>query len=268
MKRSLSGGVLLLACAALGCNPGSTTGSGSAPQTRDSKPAVKDLPVVGVDQVDLAKEWKADAKAVQQKYSGKRVEVSGVVWLSTSNNAGGQPMVILQGSADPKNPATFLTQGIQCMFPAADEEKVNGLAAGQKVKVRGTLGEFGAGVPLLDCELAEAGTSTAVKATVDQLVADFKASKQEAEKKYDQKSVLVEAPVADVQWDAGKKRVTFVLEGKDGAKVEVLCECDLNEKLRPRLEAVKKGDTIKVMGQGQAGPFDPAINLRNGKLLK
>jgi hypothetical protein len=62
--------------------------------------------------------------------------------------------------------------------------------------------------------------------------------------------------------------VTFVLEGKDGAKMDALCECDLNEKLRPSLEAVKKGDTIRVMGQGLASQFDVAISLRHCKLLK
>jgi hypothetical protein len=177
MKRSLSGGVLVLVCVAVGCRSGSSPSGGSGSPNKDSKSAVKDLPVVAVDQVDLAKEWKADNKAAQQKYSGKRVEVSGVVWLASNNNNGGQPMVTLLGSGDPKNPATLLTQSIQCMFSNADADKVYELATGQKVKIRGSLGEFGAGTPLLDCDLAETGPSTAVKATVSQLVADFKADK-------------------------------------------------------------------------------------------
>jgi hypothetical protein len=62
--------------------------------------------------------------------------------------------------------------------------------------------------------------------------------------------------------------VTFTLEGRSGAKLDATCDCDINEKLRPRLKAVKKGDTVKVQGKGMASKFDPAIYLHDCRLLK
>ncbi len=265
MRRHLGVCGFLLACVLLGCGSGSTTKSVTATvtQAKDPGPAVKDLPVVAVTDGELSKEWKADRGTVEKKYAGKRVEVSGTVWMVSNNNATGFPMVMLEGDMNPKEPTSIYSQGIQCTFPEADANKIAELGKGQKMKVRAVLGkQYGACIGLPDCELVETGPSTVIKATVDQLVADYKADREEARKKYDEKSIRVEAPVGDLKWE-DDKRVTFTLEGKAGAKLDVLCECDINEKLRPALKAVKKGDTVKIQGQGQPSP-----GLDHGELLK
>jgi tRNA_anti-like len=256
MNPRVAMGGFLLACMGIGYNSGCSTGpvppqvsKPTAPAAKETAPAAKDLPVVAVTDAELSKEWGADEQATIKKYAGKRLEVSGTVWMATNNNATGLPMVMLEGSMEPKDPTSIYRKGIQCLFPEADMDKVSELAKGQKVKVRGVLGEHGACAGLPEATLLETGPSTAITATVDQLVADVKADLDEATKKYNGKSIRVEAPVADVKWDG--KRVTFTLAGKSGAKLDAMCECDINDKLCPRLQAVKKGDTVKIQGEGQ-----------------
>jgi hypothetical protein len=212
-----------------------------------------------VDLVTLATERDADQEAWQRKYGGKLIEVSGMVQTADTNNVLEAPMIVLGSSKG------IEAKTIHCQFTANAEDRVNELAKGQNVKVRGTLDQVG--LMLHGSQFVETGPSSAVKATVDQLVADYKASQPEAEKKYHKKPILVEAAVADVKWDKGKEDVTFVLEGKSGTKMEAHHERLINEKLRPKLQAIKKGDHVRLIGEGAAFPNDK-IHLNYCKLLK
>jgi hypothetical protein len=236
---------------------------------KDESDRRKKPPVVAITEEDLAKEWKASREETQKKYKGKRLEVSGVVYSADSNNPAELPMVTLLGAQEKKGKIDQQTT-IHCRLPESDESKVDQLARNQKVIIRGVFSEISGGAPLLvDCELGEVGPSTAVEAKVDELVSTFKKDRKEGEKNYHQKSIVVEAKVAEIKWDGDKKRVTFILEGGPEARLPVTCECDFNKKLRPRLEAVKEGQTIKVNGEAAASAeYDSEIKLRDAKLLK
>jgi hypothetical protein len=219
---------------------------------------------VAVKLDELIQECKANSKEAETKYADKRVEVTGIVWFAHSDNTARAPMVALTGSLDAKTglPGNILP----CRLDVKDEDRVDLLAKGQTAKVRGLLSAFGAG--LAECELLEAGPPTARNVTVDELASAFAGDKEAMETKYHKKPVLVQGPVAEVKWGQQNAFVEFILSGSGDSRLTVMCECQHNPRVREKLQAVQKGQTIKVLGECAASQFSTEVRVESGELLK
>jgi hypothetical protein len=276
MKRMMLSLLLCISIAIAGCSSSSTTAGGGSNPDKSDKPGggsttgpakvnLKDLPAVALKAEDLFKEFKADRDAVNSKYKGKSIEVSGIVFMSHRNNAAAQPVVWLEGKKDTKN--AFDT--IQCVMDSSDEGRVDELAKGQTAKIRGVVAEFGDG--LINCEFVETGPTTAIKESISELVSAFEKDKKQAGAKYDDKDVRLTGKVAELKWEG--KVLTIVLEdtaskAKTPARIEVRCEADINPKLKTKLDKIAQGQNVEIQGRCQASEFDSKINVISGKVLK
>lgn len=106
-------------------------------------------PVV-VSAADLIRDFQDDPAAADRKYTGKYLEVTGVV-ERTGHGRYDRPFALLTGGKDDK-----ATLKVECFFDsadAADEARIKRLAPGDKVTVRGEFDGHVANVLLRDCML-------------------------------------------------------------------------------------------------------------------
>jgi hypothetical protein len=193
----------------------------------------------------FGKEFQTDRKAFETKYKGKVVEVSGTVW-NTRPPTGD---VLLHGN---KNKEAFIGEYVSCTPMAKLQEQLRGLARGQQVTVRG---KTDGSLPSLgDCEFVKVGASTAIPTTVAALDAEFKKNRDAAEKKYDEKSVVVKVKVLDAKTE-DKKVIWTVTDaaGKGTAKIKAWADPLLDDKFLKELEMVKAGDVIVLIAEAQPG---------------
>jgi hypothetical protein len=101
-----------------------------------------------------------------------------------------------------------------------------------------------------DCEFVKVGASTAIPTTVAALDAEFKKNRDAAEKKYDEKSVVVKVKVLDAKTE-DKKVIWTVTDaaGKGTAKIKAWADPLLDDKFLKELEMVKAGDVIVLIAE-------------------
>jgi hypothetical protein len=106
---------------------------------------------------EITKEFVENKDAAQEKYAGKAVLVEGSVRKSDIGPVNKDRRISIAGYADGKS---GFTKVVVCPFPKGDKAfaAASKLAAGQKVKIRGTFESAVQGnVFLSKCELVEAG---------------------------------------------------------------------------------------------------------------
>jgi hypothetical protein len=254
-------------CVALvGCGGGSSSSiakdNKDNKSTDDSKPK-KPLETVSVPAEEYIKEWKTDKDAAKKKYADKMIELSSTVMSVAIDTNGDQPMVFLTVGKDP-----LKAEMIQCVFPLSDEKSVH-LTKGQTVKIKGKIPEFGIIAALIDCEVVEAGKSTALEVTAADLAMELAVNREKFSEKYHDKAVIVKGKVADIKVEP-KQSYRFILETPDkNVEVVVLCLCSISDKVRDQLAKVTKGQEIQASGEGEAYSFGPAkITVTRALLLK
>jgi hypothetical protein len=106
---------------------------------------------VVVAAVDLLQEFETDRAAADEKYTGKYLEISGVVERSGRGRYD-RPFVILSGADE------TATLKIECFFELAekkDEVRIKRLGKGQSITVRGEYDGQISNVQLRECVLVE-----------------------------------------------------------------------------------------------------------------
>jgi hypothetical protein len=167
-------------------------------------------------------------------------------------NSENTPEVTLVGSADKLG-----FDIVQCQFPMGNRNAILALVKGQTVKIQGKLFSdvFVPGAPLGDCKLIEAGSSPAIVVSALQLAKDYRENPQAASTKYNEKPLILEGTVVDIKPDEGKNCYTFTMAGPDAKaanpiRLNVDCRTLGQHHVRQLLETVKKGQTIKIKGEG------------------
>jgi hypothetical protein len=191
---------------------------------------------------DLAKEYSADKKATAEKYADKLLVVSGVVFLSDSDNAAELPQLAIKG--DPKDVSSL----IQCMFPASMETKVIDLVEGQTVTIEGVIEKdgFSFGVPLLECELTEIGISPALNITAEEFT-KIVGQEDSVVEKYNYKVVVITGEIKEVQKEG--INIKILLKGHDNKETFIFTGATVSKKMISYLGSLKKGDKVKAKGK-------------------
>jgi hypothetical protein len=265
--RTFVGLLVLSAIAAAGCNA-----------------QAKPLPVAVVSAEALAQEWKANQKATLVKYTGKRLEVSGVVYRAGSDNAANQPVIYL----NEKDADKLTWAPVKCLLPEQGTRQAAQLCPGQTVKLRGSLVDLTPDAPVLDdCEFLATGSSPAVTVSPEELAREYKADKEKAEKKYRGKWAVVAGTVTGIEHPKKKWRPVngdgkviekteercyrFFLANDADKPTPVCAECCAykSEALRKKLAAFRKGQKIKVRGRCDTEAWKAArtLVLEEGVLL-
>ena len=144
---------------------------------------------VGIDTMEPAfkltaeefhKEYRADSKAVVEKYKGKAVELTGVVedvgrTLDEILLLGKGAYVKLKIPGDP-------TFGVMCA--TSDEQPWLRVARGQKVRIRGLLPGLSFSPGLTSCILMEVGEYAGLRINATDLAKEYAAGEESALKKY------------------------------------------------------------------------------------
>lgn len=182
---------------------------------------------------DYAKEFKKDEKAAQGKYKGKIVELSGTVKLAVGPALGVKKSSLSIVTPDPKDPF-----GPDVMCISDDPEFFARAGLGQTVRIKGKVGQVTNW--LESSELVDRGPNTRIVVTGETIAKDFTADLEMAQKKYDDKTLVLSGTIAAIKPYPGLKINYVELKG-DGKTV---IECRYND---PSLvDKLKVGDTVKV----------------------
>ena len=230
--------VALTVFLSLGCNAKDGK-PGANPATPDAGKKTADQKAdFSTSATQLAKDFLGDEKAATDKYTGKVIEIEGIV--HTANPIIGKPgMFILEGAK--KNEKDILGLNVYCSCPAGQENKVAMLSKGQKVKAKGSMqGANSLAVYLGDCSYAEVTPPSHLVVTAKQLTEDFSKDKDAASKKYQEKEVVVEGEVASLVEKNG-----FFSAKLAGVKSPLVVSCTLRQE---EFNTLKKGQTITVKG--------------------
>jgi hypothetical protein len=196
----------------------------------------------------FAKDWKADARAVQKKYHGKTVTFTGPIFgfsIDITHKPG------IRVRCEPGESAVTLTA-----YPK-EAEPWTQYGIGQTITVKGVFNaDQGAVVQNATITTKEKNPTVTLKAA--DLAADATPSRDEAAKKYMDQGVIVVGEVAKIN---DQKDVVY-LQGKDG----VLIECLMYPVVKPQLGAsLTVGKEARVFGvvKAQLSPIlDESKNFR------
>jgi hypothetical protein len=223
--------------------------------------AAEPKPDFTVTAVEFVKESKSDRKAFTAKYSGKTVEVTGTVWMTYIPTS----QVLLNGYKE--KPTDSVGTPVYCNIPEKLNEQLRGLARGQQVTVRGKFPKSGSFALLDDCEFVKVGPNNAFATTLTALDAEFKKNRNVAEKKYDERSVVVRVKVLDAKTQDSKVVWTVTPStGKATLKVQAWADPQLEKKFQQELEKIKTGDVIVLIAEAQ--PLGDSFRLWNSVVLK
>jgi hypothetical protein len=200
---------------------------------KDGSRGDKDGPPIKVTAEQLSKDFVDDHKAATQKYGVKMLEVEGTVVGITPSEG----VVNLEGTKRQDN----FPMPVACQLRPAKSQQVVTLSKGQKVKVVGRISSTSTvtGVRLGDCDLTELTPSTLTTISAKDLTAAFKANKEDAEKKYKGKELIVEGKVADKKPPVNN---VWILTLEAPGDLIVQCRMEGNADF----EGVKKGDDVRI----------------------
>jgi Leucine-rich repeat (LRR) protein len=174
-----------------------------------------------------------DRKAASDKYKGKVIELSGVV-KSLDSNFSEDVYVSLAVDKD--------ITGVMCYM--ATPEPWAKVVPGQKIKLKGKFPEDAFGAALVHCVFVDTGTNPAITMTAQQLAKEYAADKEAANKKYNEKYLILTGEVVDRQFNsAGAASMTLKVDGKVRVKVSFTAFD------KGAVKPIKVGQQLKVVGQ-------------------
>jgi tRNA_anti-like len=203
---------------------------------------------------DLAREFLTDEKAAETKYKDKVVEVSAVVYDANQLRSGAG-VFYLNGAKSRKDGG----EPIHCEAVPEQKSLVPWLSGGfaggkgQKVKVTGRVDKFHLGsVDLTACHITELEPPNTSQVKAEQVTDEFAREPEAAQKKYQEKEIIVEGTIADLvkmkdQFD--NQHYSAKLEG---AKPDLRVSCEIGES---DFNNLKKGQKARFKGDCGLFPF-------------
>ncbi len=198
----------------------------------------------------ISEEFKKDAKAAEKKYAGKSITLSGTVLSVLSKDDTGKDHVILVLEGMRKDKKEDDGPNIECVIVSDSEKKAMALIETQKVKLTGKFKKFAKDpdqphqdeqIYLEECKVDVVGSDPTITVSAAELGKAFATDAAAANKKYQDKMVLVEG-----KYLTGKHLQnigsTCVLEGhnSDGKSFNIIV---LNDE--EKLGNPAQGDTVK-----------------------
>jgi hypothetical protein len=237
----------------VGCKKDDKPSGDQGTQSTDKTQGLKGPPVE-VSAEKLAEEYAADRKAADAKYKNKLLQVKGTV--ATVNKFETSNRIYLAGYK--KKPTdSLLDYPVRCAVRPELLDKVPLLSRGQLVQVTGKCTDGGTGVNLADCGFKELGESSVIQISAEDLTKEFAANKDAADKKYNNKEMIVEGPVADLALQQLPPRA--ILAGD--APWTVACKTGQREEF----QKLTKGEKARIRGH-----YDGYLNnqvLLNGSFV-
>lgn len=211
---------------------------------------------------ELGKEYARDKRAFREKYSGKRVEVSGVVVLPRPYLKVADIMV----AGDPESEILF--GGRIVVTPRRGDqpryENMRALSRGQTITARGTVARFG--IMVEDAEVVTVGPSPVVQMTVAELLTALDGG---GDAKYRNREVAVRAAVKDTRHTSrnGFAEISVTDPDARDGPVATVITTDEDESLAMAWAALPPGSAVVVIGQPASLPGN-ARGLRDARVLK
>lgn len=213
--------------------PGASTGQ--APVKDDKPDFVFDVPT-------WRDEWKNDREAAKKKYTGKIVELTGeviYVMVAFEGSLAGRDLRSGPGGwVNLKNP-----NGSPVTCTTTDPQPWLTVSEGSKIRIRGRAGKAN-DEDLVDCVIVEAGPSSALAVTVEEITAAVAADLGAAEKKYDKKYAHITGEVTEVVKDKDGT-VKLKLKGASG----VGAYATLGVPAAHRAGTIQVGQTIRLFSE-------------------
>lgn len=205
----------------------------SAPKADDrEKAAATAEPAFTFKADEWVKEWKKDVAAAKSKYGKKVVQLTGVVEVVLPDPQGNYGLVKIKDGDD----NLFLCNMI-------DREPWWKVSEGSKVTVKGTASAESKDGDLLDAVFVDAGKNPALSVTAVDLSKEYAGNKDSAKKKYDDMWVIVEGELQETK----PANNQLVIKGE--GPVKIVCSFAGNAIDKERMDAVKAGQTVKVVGK-------------------
>lgn len=181
----------------------------------------------------LGQEYDTNAKATHKKYDGQLLEVTGKVKQAIQTV--GTPFISLEGSKK-------ALYSIQC--ETKDKQPWARFSPGQKVKITGAYNAGVAGPELKNCDVVALEPNPAVTLTAEALAKSFAANMASANKKFQNKTVIVTGTITATQFLAGSGFTDITLRGS--GKTAVICR--LHNSLQDLGKSLKAGQMITLSG--------------------
>lgn len=205
------------------------------PPPARQRPPQEDLtsakPDFSLSAEDFMKEFKASESDARKKYKGKVIELSGEV-TGIGRNISGEDSISL------KAPDLL---GMMCF--TAMEEPWTKAVPGQKVKLKGKLGEYGA--VLIYCVFTDPGKYAGVEMTAAELAKEYAADPDATSKKYNDKYLILSGEVEKKEYNSAGAVSVYLKAPESKVRVAVsftAFEKELSRKIKP-------GKPLKVIGQ-------------------
>lgn len=177
-------------------------------------------------------EWKKDNAAAKTKYGKKVIQLDGTVEVVTPDGHGKYGLVRLKAGEDN-----------MVLCNTLDREPWWKVTAGSKVTIKGTASADSKEGDLLDCVIVKADKNPALAVTAAQISKEFAAKKSEVRDKYDDNWVILEGELLETK----PANNQLVIKGEGPAKI--VCSFSGNAIDKERMDALKAGQTVKVVGQ-------------------
>ena len=125
-------------------DPSAATPRTAAKATTPKPEAAAAQPAISVDAADLVSTYQSNKLAADNRYRGKRVEVSGVIEGIGTEKVAAPYVMLKSGDANQK---------VQCTFPITATSTLADLRNGQAVRIEGTCTGLANHVEVTDCRL-------------------------------------------------------------------------------------------------------------------
>jgi putative nucleic acid binding protein len=179
----------------------------------------------------LAKEFAANKNAVEAKYKGKTLELTG--------EFGGVALGYLIFKTVYKDQADVKGARVACSMLPEFLDKTGRMSKGQKVKVVGRFKEADFRVELSGCSLTELEPSKLTVTPADTLANEFEKNAAGASAKYKNQDVILSGAISD----KGKTRDGVKCVRLGGGKLRCCIEI-----MPPDWDALKVGDQVELRG--------------------
>jgi hypothetical protein len=171
------------------------------------------VPLIRIKDTELGEELHKDPLATWRKYSNKQLEIRGVVEEADCDSFDDIPRVVLRGYQSRRESWEF--KAVFCRFPDSMQERVEALAKGQRVTIRGLFRKPAQSFYSIHCELVDADASPAARVTVPDLVQAFQRDRKATQAKYGGKAVLVEGRVTQIDVSGSSPSVAYFLVARE-----------------------------------------------------
>lgn len=185
---------------------------------------------------DWHQEWKKDAAAAKTKYGKKVIQLSGAVEVVTPDGHGKYGLVRLKAG-----------ESSMVLCNTLDREPWWKVTAGSKVTIKGTASPDSKDGDLHDCAIVEADKNPALSVTAVQLSKDYKTP---AKDKYEDNWIILEGELLDTK----PANNQLIIKGEGPTKI--VCTFSANAIDKERMDAVKAGQTVKVVGKATGSNGD------------